>query len=309
MLEAANASPLSLVLGVRQREIPGCPGRSLVGRTAANTLVMIHTLVKLADTQCGLRVYPIGLVRSIQWRSERFSFETEVVVRAAWARCEIVQVPVSCVYEVPGGRVSHWRPWLDTVRDAVLHVRLFARSLVPFPHPRWPSNNDDDGFGAAMRLARRARAWVSPARLLRDMRASAPEGSNMGASLAVGAFVACSPFYGLHACISVYLAWRLRLHPLPAAVGSLLSTPPIGVLIVAASIQVGHLILTGRWLGSSAWSIGERGWWQVSSTILLAWLIGSVVVGLGVALVTYAIASRAASLVRRDAVVGGHELA
>jgi hypothetical protein len=132
----------------------------------------------------------------------------------------------------------------------------------------------------------------------------------MAPSLGVGAFVACSPFYGLHAGISLYLAWRLRLHPLPAVVGSFLSTPPIGVFIVAASIQVGHVLLTGRVLGWPS-GVGEASWWQLSSTVLLAWLLGSVVVGSVVAMVTYFLASRMERLVRRDSSVGKarHELA
>jgi uncharacterized protein (DUF2062 family) len=308
LLETAHAHPRALVLGCRALHIPGCPRRCLVGRSVANTLVLIQSLVRLTDTQCGLRVYPLGLVRLITWRSSRFSLETEVVVRAAWAGCEIVEWPVSCVYDVPGGRVSHWRPWRDTLRDAALHLRLFGRSLLPIPHQLWP--DEDDEVGAAMRQARRVRAWISPARLLRDLRECRAGGSSMAPSLGVGAFVACSPFYGLHAGISLYLAWRLRLHPLPAVVGSFLSTPPIGVFIVAASIQVGHVLLTGRVLGWPS-GVGEASWWQLSSTVLLAWLLGSVVVGSVVAMVTYFLASRMERLVRRDSSVGKarHELA
>jgi len=294
LLAVARAHPRALVLGVRPGRVSGCPRRCVVGRRVANLLVRAETLVRLEDTQCGLRVYPLGLVRTIGCRAERFGFETEIVVRAAWAGCEIVEARVSCVYEVPGGRVSHWRPVVDTVRDGFLHVRLVARSLVPIPHPRWPE--EDDEVGAARRHARRTLAWLSPRSLWRAMRDASGRDSSMAASLALGAFVGCSPFYGLHAWLSLYLAWRLRLHPLPAVIGSLISTPPIGLAIVGASIQVGHLLLTGRPLGPSAFDAGAAPWWAISGRVLAAWLLGGVVVGCVVAACVYVIGRRAGRL-------------
>jgi glycosyltransferase involved in cell wall biosynthesis len=145
LLAIARAHPTALLLGVRSRRIAGCPGRCALGRRVANTLVRAETRLRLRDTQCGLRVYPLGLVRSIPCRAGRFGYETEIVVRAAWAGCPIMEAPVSCVYEVPGGRVSHWRPVVDTVRDGLLHARLIARSLVPVPHRRWPEEDDELG--------------------------------------------------------------------------------------------------------------------------------------------------------------------
>lgn len=280
LLDLAAARADAIVVGVRPAHVPGYPRRCRLGRRVANTLVWIQTLLRLEDTQCGLRVYPLDLARSLDCRAERFGYETEVIVRAAWAGCEIIESPVSCRYELPGGRVSHWRPVVDTLRDARLHARLFARSLVPVPHARW---RQDEERRRLPRSLRRFVAWVSPVALWREMRQASHDGRHVAMSTAVGAFIGCSPFYGLHTWLSLYGAWRLRLHPLPAVLGSLVSTPPLGILIVAASVQVGHLLRTGAWLAPSALE-NQAAWWTLPLWSLVDWLLGSVVVGLLVAL-------------------------
>lgn len=290
LLSLARDNPTALILGVRPWRIPACPARCTLGRRVANTLVTIETLVRLADTQCGLRVYPLDLVRALPCRAERFGYETEIIVRAAWAGADILEADVRCIYEVPGGRVSHWRPVIDTLRESILHARLLARSFTPIPHPRWPH---------PITTAQRAAAWISPRTLWRQMRDASRRDVNVPASLALGAFVACSPLYGLHAWLSLYLAWRLRLHPVPALIGSMLSTPPLGLLIVAASLQTGHLLLTGHALTPADLDLSATHWWALPARAATAWLLGSTVVGAFVAATIYLVTSRAARLTAR----------
>ena len=102
-------------------------------------------------------------------------------------------------------------------------------------------------------------------------RSTAPE---FAAALAVGVFVANLPVYPFQTALCLYLARRLHLNPLAVLAGSQISTPPVGLALIAAAIYTGHLLLhgsfpilpdlgaarmpCGRCLHGRSWSIG---WW------------------------------------------------
>ena len=139
LLDAARRAPAALIVGRRDESAAGYPAASRIGRRVSNLLVRIESSLRVEDSQCGFRVYPLGLIQTIKCRVGHYGFETEIITRAGWAGCEIRQVPVTCRYLSPAHRVSHFRPWLDSFRALFMHSFLLARALCPFPaHPRWP---------------------------------------------------------------------------------------------------------------------------------------------------------------------------
>jgi hypothetical protein len=92
LVELATHNSRALLLGVRDWRIPQCPARSLVGRAFSSVAVWCECGAWLADTQCGMRVYPLALVASERCRSGGFAFETEIITRAVWAGWPVVQV-------------------------------------------------------------------------------------------------------------------------------------------------------------------------------------------------------------------------
>jgi glycosyltransferase involved in cell wall biosynthesis len=129
LVELARQHPRALILGARQWRIPRCPLRSVVGRAVSGVAVWCQSGRWVSDTQCGLRVYPLELVGRTRCGSGRFAFETEIITRALWAGWPVIETPVDCVYLPPGERVSHFRPWRDTLAGAALHVRLGLAAL------------------------------------------------------------------------------------------------------------------------------------------------------------------------------------
>lgn len=129
LVAAARAHPAALVLGVRDASRPDYPARSRWGRAASNWLIRIESGCVVGDSQCGLRVYPLALVGDLPCRAGGFGFETEVITRAAWAGCGIREVNVGCRYFPAVDRVSHFRPWRDTLLSLAMHARLLCGSL------------------------------------------------------------------------------------------------------------------------------------------------------------------------------------
>jgi len=138
LVAIARDQPRGLVLGVRSATIDGCPARSMTGRRISNFFVRLESGVIVTDSQSGFRVYPLGMVHAVRSFSGRFGFETEILTRAAWAGCPIVEAPITSRYFPLGERVSHFRPVVDSVRAVGMHLRLLARAAVARRHAPWP---------------------------------------------------------------------------------------------------------------------------------------------------------------------------
>jgi glycosyltransferase involved in cell wall biosynthesis len=122
---AASPDPGALVLGVRDLARDGAPGPNRFSNGVSNFFLSQFTGVTLADTQCGLRRYPVAAALALGTRAEGYAFEAEVILRAVKARMPIVQVPIPVVYPPEELRVSHF----DRVRDPARIVAVVVRTL------------------------------------------------------------------------------------------------------------------------------------------------------------------------------------
>jgi uncharacterized protein (DUF2062 family) len=313
LLERARREPAALVLGLRDEAAPGYPARSRLGRRMSNLFIRMESGLRVEDSQCGLRVYPLGLVAAVRCGAGRFGFETEVVTRAAWAGCPVVEVPVACRYLPPGERVSHLNPLVDTLRAFGMHARLLARALLPWPrHPQWPPPPPPAGPAAAAPVGprgnwlRRIAGWLNPADAWRQARRDRVSRETFSAGLAVGAFIGNLPAYGFHAPIGLYVAGRFHLHPAAVFVGTNISIPPIGPVLNVAAIALGHVLLRGALPTPDAFDFEKHGVPHVLRSRLLEWSLGSVLIGLACAAGVYMISYRVLRLaaVREDVTPG-----
>lgn len=135
-----------LVLGLRSgMQVGHVPWTSRAGRRFSGFWVWASGGPWLADSQSGLRVYPIAETLALPTRARRFEFEVEVLVLARRAGLAIREAPVSVTYAPPGGRVSHFRPWRDFGRNSLTFTRLVMGRLVPRRGRREPGKGDGHG--------------------------------------------------------------------------------------------------------------------------------------------------------------------
>ena len=111
----------------------------------------------------------------------------------------------------------------------------------------------------------------------------------LAAAVALGVFLGCSPFYGLQTLLVLLLAPALRLNPFAAVLGSQVSAPPLGLIIIGTEVTLGEWLRYGRWLRPPTMSARESVHW-IWSHALLSWVIGSLLVGAILALVVGALA-------------------
>lgn len=110
-----------LVIGARKMDDPSVPGKSSIGNRFSSFWYWVETGIKLQDTQCGYRLYPLRAVNKLSLYTSRFELEIEVIVKAAWNGVKVINLPVKVLYD-PEERVTHFKPWQDVARITILNI-------------------------------------------------------------------------------------------------------------------------------------------------------------------------------------------
>ena len=138
----------------------------------------LSTGLTLKDPLCGFRAYPLEYVNNLQYRTgDRFEFELEVLLIAAWNHLSVKTVPVHIFNSTEKKIISHFRPFYDFARIVRSMGTLFPR---------------EDGAKRFSwnRLAKNVKNLVR-----RELRANATP-FKASVSLAAGVFLAITPFHG-----------------------------------------------------------------------------------------------------------------
>lgn len=131
----ARASSDTIVVGSRMSQAHLIPKSRYRANQTANFFISWAAGQWIQDTQCGFRVYPIGLFDKIHLRRQRrsgFVTESEILIEASRAGYRVVTVPVPALYEAVLKRPSHFKPVRD-IAAIVLMVtgKLLARWTYP----------------------------------------------------------------------------------------------------------------------------------------------------------------------------------
>ena len=227
-VEAAERMPNTLLVGARNLQAENMPQKNTFANRFSNFWYWAETGIKLTDTQSGFRLYPLEKLMQAHFITQRYEFEVEVLVRAAWRGLKVANIPIRVYYPPEGERVSHFRHGRDFTRISLLNTVLVLMALL-FYYP-W-------------RFVR-ALTWTNIRRFVQRNITQSPE-SNLRMSLAVGLGVCCGilPAWGYQMWIALGVAQVARLNKLLAVVASNISVPPMIPFILFGSYAVGCWLL------------------------------------------------------------------
>ena len=114
-------NPNPLIIGSRTMDHPDIPQKSSFGNRCSSFWFWVETGIKLEDTQCGYRLYPLRIVNELHLYTSKFELEIEVIVKAAWRGADVKNIPVKVYYD-PTERVTHFRPFQDVARITLLNI-------------------------------------------------------------------------------------------------------------------------------------------------------------------------------------------
>jgi len=261
--EAILDDPHALHVGLRSFPDENVPASSRFGRQFSNFWLRVHTGQRLGDSQSGFRAYPLELLTELDFRDRRYSFEVEVLAKAAWAGVPLRDVPISVHYPARGERVSHFRIFQDNVRISLLNARLTVRALLPWPHRRLTPVHEDMPHQPGFTVIR-------PVDSVRDMLRHGVRPREMALSGALGMALGCLPLIGLQTISVLVTATWLGRNKFVALGVNQLCIPPV---VPALSIEMGYFLRNGEFLTEiSLQTLGYQ-----APQRLLEWLLGGLV--------------------------------
>lgn len=219
-----------LLIGSRTMTGPEIPSKSSFGNKFSNFWFWIETGIKLTDTQCGYRLYPLQHMNQMYLFTNKFEFEIEAIVKAAWRNIEVKNVPVKVYYD-PYERVSHFRPLQDFTRISILNTFLVAATLVYYLPKRSLHKVKNTNRKELYQIWREKILKVN----------EPPHKKALAISL--GVFIGIAPFWGFHTLLVLFLAQITKLNKALAFLASNVSFPPFIPFIIYISYQVGGFIL------------------------------------------------------------------
>ncbi len=140
MIQAIPESERPIVLGMREGMMgKDVPWTSRFGRKFSNFWVLLSGGPKINDSQCGFRIYPLPEVLDLKVIAKRFQFEVEILIKARWKKISVIEAPISVSYAPRAERISHFRPFIDFLRNFGTFARLIIqRMMIPsFIRKRW----------------------------------------------------------------------------------------------------------------------------------------------------------------------------
>lgn len=135
LLAAVPKGKRPIVVGRREgMQAEHVPQASRFGRKFSNFWVQASGGPVVSDTQSGMRLYPLPETINLPVRARRFEFEVEVLVKARWYDIPVVEASIHVSYAQKNERISHYRGFVDFIRNSATFTRLiFGRFFfLPF---------------------------------------------------------------------------------------------------------------------------------------------------------------------------------
>ena len=227
-LDQLNENENQLVIGARNMNQENVPGKSNFGNRFSNFWFRVETGIWLEDTQSGYRLYPIKKMEQLRYLTNRFEFEVEVIVKAAWKGIEVVNVPIQVHYEPGEKRISHFRPLQDFTRISVLNTYLVTLAIlyfIPFRFAKSLSQQNIKQF-----IKKHFFDQTEPVHI-RAM------------SIGFGVFMGIFPIWGYQLLVGIPLAHYFKLNKALFILAAHISIPPMIPVIIYASYRLGYFIV------------------------------------------------------------------
>ncbi len=112
----------TILLGVRHLG-PGMPFSRKISNTLSTFVASVFAGVRIHDSQCGFRLIPTRILRSLELVSRHYDLEPELIIRAARAGYRLRDIPIKTIYNNSSSSI---KPARDTLR----FLKLLAKSLL-----------------------------------------------------------------------------------------------------------------------------------------------------------------------------------
>lgn len=272
-IEKIKEDPEAIWIGARNLNQNNVPMKSSFGNRFSNFWVWAQTGVKIPDSQSGFRAYPIKSVQKIDYKTQRFEFEIEVLIRNQWRDVPLKYFDIDVYYPPEEERISHFRPFKDFMRIFYLNTVLTLIALFWIFPKRF------------IYKIFKIKTWKS----LYQQTFYNPKDSFLKKklSLSFGVFMGIVPVWGFQLLIGIPLAVLLKLNKGLFLIGANISIFPLTPLWWVLSLKLGQLLL-----GLERFPIVWKEWdLDAFKNMGLSFFLGGAVLAIFMALLTFILLS------------------
>lgn len=227
-VEQLETEKNAIIIGARNMNQESVPGKSNFGNKFSNFWFKFNTGITVPDTQSGYRLYPVKLLKGINFITPKYEFEVEVIVRAAWKGIGVLAVPVKVYYPPAEERISHFRPVPDFSRVSVLNTFLVLIAVF-YIKPR-------DFFRGLGKKSFRT--------FFREHFLNTAESDSVKVfSVMLGFFMGIAPFWGYQMLLCLAIAHVLKLNKAISILAANISLPPVIPFILYGSFVFGGVFV------------------------------------------------------------------
>ncbi|MEM7169024.1 MAG: glycosyltransferase family 2 protein [Pseudomonadota bacterium] len=134
-LDAALQHPSHIIIGSRAHDRAAFPLARYRANRFADFWISWASGCPTMDSQSGFRLYPRSVVEKVLSQNDNvggFVFESEVLIRAAWAGHNNLAIPIPALYSGTMQRESHFRPVADITKIVLMVAgKLLSRWMYP----------------------------------------------------------------------------------------------------------------------------------------------------------------------------------
>lgn len=246
----------ALLIGSRFMEGKDQPKSSGFANKFSNFWFRVETGIKLADTQSGFRLYPIKALEKKRWFCNKYEFEIEVIVRAAWAGIDVKCVPIDVFYPSREERITHFRPFKDFFRISVLNSILVTLAFLIY-RPKM--------------IFREFKGKSIKEIYQQNIRQANETNGKVAAAIGFGVFMGIVPIWGYQLLVGFLLAHLLKLNKAIFFVAANISLPPMIPFIIYLSYVCGSYML-----GAGSWHVDAELSLDAIGANIKQYLIGAV---------------------------------
>jgi len=272
-IDQIEIHPKTIIIGARNMDQPGIPGKSSVGNRASSFWFWVVTGIKLSDTQSGYRLYPLAPLNTIRFITRKYEFEIEVMVRSFWKGVNVLSIPIKVFYPPADERVTHFRPFKDVTRITLLNIVFVLLAAFWF---------------TPIRLIKNFSFKESKKKLYHHTVGSPDSITKKSLSMGFGVFMGITPFWGYQIWLALGLAHLFKLNKVIVAIFSNISIPPFIPFILYGSYYLGATMLGKPTELIFSSDLGIQDVWTYLQPYLYGSFLLAFIVGISVGIIAYA---------------------
>ncbi|MBT3168995.1 MAG: glycosyltransferase family 2 protein [Candidatus Cloacimonetes bacterium] len=115
-IQKQNEVDADMVIGNRTFSIEKMPFMRILSNRITSGIVSLASGNKIYDSQSGYRLYSLQKMENMKFKSTRYQFETEIILKFAKTDGKFAFVPIKTIYDGQKSYISHFRDIKDFVK-------------------------------------------------------------------------------------------------------------------------------------------------------------------------------------------------